>query len=192
MKRIDALRIHVMAEDQIVLLHGEVGTAGEADELEAAISEVSGVLGVESYLYVDLGRGDTGSSAGRSVEQPPEARQRLLAAATSAGVNPSVAPAVVRAILATFAERIPGDERDQFAAHLPADVRSMFTPPRRHRVLAPARTTTELVSRITATTEALPDGREIDVTRVVIRELRALVSDDVLPADLRSSRWGRQ
>lgn len=196
-KRLDVPHIHVMAEDQIVLLHGEVGTAAEAGQLEAAVAEVSGVLGVESYLHVGLGRGDTRPSAGRSVEQPSEARHRLLAAATSAGVNPSVAPAVVRAILATFAERLPGDERDQVATHLPADVRSMFTPPRRLRALAPARTTAELVSRITATTEALPDGREIDVTRAVVRELRALVPEEtadvdaVLPADLRDL-WGKQ
>jgi uncharacterized protein (DUF2267 family)/osmotically-inducible protein OsmY len=191
-KRLDLPHVHVMAEDHVALLHGEVGTAAEADEIEAAVADVSGVRGVESYLHVGLGRGDTRPSAGRAVEQPSGARHGLLTAATSTGVDASVAPAVVRAILATFAERLPDDERDQVATHLPADVRSMFTPPRRLRDLAPSpRTTAELVGRIVATTEALPAGRETDVTRAVIHELRALVPDEaadvaaVLPEDLR-------
>jgi uncharacterized protein (DUF2267 family) len=180
-----------MAEDHIVLLHGEVGTDAEADEIEAAVAEVPGVLGVESYLHVGLGRGDTRPSEGRAVEQPSEAYRRLVAAATSAGVDATIAPVVVRAILATFAERVPEGERDQVATHLPADVRSMFTPPRRYREPALARTTAELVGRIAATTAALPTSRTMEATKAVIEELRALVPEEaadvaaVLPADLR-------
>lgn len=190
-KRLDLPRIHVMVEDHVALLHGEVGTEAEADEIEGAVEAESGVLGVESYLHIGLGRGDTRPSAGRAVEQPSEARRRLFAAATSAGIGSTVAPAVVRAILATFAERILGDERDQVATHLPADVRSMFTPPRRIRQLARVRTVPELVARIAAATEVLPDDKAVEVTRAVVCELRALVPDEVadvaaiLPAELR-------
>lgn len=189
-KRLDLPHIHVMAEGHIALLHGEVATEADADEIEAAVTAVPGVLGVESYLHVGLD-GGTRPSAGRAVEQPSAARRRLFTAATSAGVDSAVAPSVVRAVLATFAERIPDGERDHVATHLPADVRSMFTPPRRLRQLAPVRTADELVGRIAAATEALPAGRELDVTRAVIRELRALVPDEaadvaaVLPDDLR-------
>jgi uncharacterized protein (DUF2267 family) len=190
-KHLDLPRIHVMAEGHIALLHGEVGTEAEADEIEAAVETVSGVLGVESYLHVGLDRGDTRPSVGRAVEQPSEARRRLFAAATSAGIDSSLAPSVVRAILATFAERIPQDERDQVATHLPADVRSMFNPPRRIRQLASMRTVPELVARIAAATEVLPDDKAVEVTRAVVRELRALVPDEaadvaaILPAELR-------
>jgi len=190
-KRLDLPHVHVMAEGHIALLHGEVATEPEADEIEAAVETMSGVLGVESYLHVGLGRGDSRPSVGRAVEQPSEARHRLFAAATSAGVDASLAASVVRAVLATFADRIPRDERDQVATHLPADVRSMFTPPRRTRQLAPVRTVPELVARIAAATEVLPDDKAVEVTRAVVRELRALVPDEaadvaaVLPAELR-------
>ena len=190
-KRLDLPRIHVMIEDHVALLHGEVGTETEADEIEAAVETVSGVLGVESYLHVGLGRGDTRPSAGRAVERPSDARRGLLDAAISAGLDPSAAPSVVRGILATFAERIPADERDHVATHLPADVRSMFIPPRRIRQLAPVRTVPELVARIAAVTEALPHDKAREVTGAVVRELRVLVPDEVadvaagLPAELR-------
>lgn len=196
-KRRDLPHIHVMAEGRIALLHGEVGTEAEADEIEAAVETVSGVLGVESYLHIGLARGDTRPSAGRAVEQPSEARRRLFAAATSTGINPNDAPSVVRAILATFAERIPRDERDQVATHLPADVRSMFNPPRRIRQLAPVRTVLELVVRVASTTDVLPDDRAVEVTRAVVRELRALVQDEaadvaaILPTELRDL-WGER
>jgi uncharacterized protein (DUF2267 family) len=190
-KRLDLPHIHVMAEGQVALLHGEVGTEAEAEELEATVGAVSGVLGVESYLHIGLGRGNTRPSAGRAVEEPSEARRRLLAAATSAGVDATVAPSIVRAILATFAERIPHDEREQVATHLPADVRSMFMPPRRIRQVPRVRTVSELVARIAAATEVLPGDRAVEVTQAVVRELRALVPDEaadvaaILPAELR-------
>jgi uncharacterized protein (DUF2267 family) len=190
-KRLDLPRVHVMAEGHIALLHGEVGTQADADEIEAAVAAVSGVRGVESYLHIGLDRGDTRPSSGRAVDQPSEARRRLVTAASSTGVEPTAAPSVVRAILATFAERLPGDERQQVASHLPADVRSMFTPPRRARKLAPVRTVPDLVARVAATTEALPHDKAVDATRAVVHELRALVPDEAadvaatLPLELR-------
>ncbi len=190
-KRLDVPRVHVMVEDGVALLHGEVGTREEADEIELAVAAVPGVLGVESYLHVGFWDGSTRPSAGRAVEQPSDARRRLLDAAASAGVDGPVAPAVVRAVLSTFAARLPDDERRQVATHLPADVRPMFTPPRQLRRLAPPRTTAELVARIGAETESLPAGKEVEVTRAVLHELRALVPEEaadvaaVLPAELR-------
>ncbi|MGZ4762403.1 MAG: DUF2267 domain-containing protein [Ilumatobacteraceae bacterium] len=190
-KRLDLPHIHVMVEGQIALLHGQVNHLAEADEIEAAVEAVPGVLGVESYLHIGLGRGDTRPSTGRAVAQPSEARRRLFAAATSAGVDSTGEPSIVGAILATFAERIPQDEREHVATHLPADVRSMFTPPRRLRRLAPVRTVPDLVARIAADTEVLPNDKAVEVTRAVISELRALVPDEVadvaatLPRELR-------
>jgi uncharacterized protein (DUF2267 family) len=190
-KRLDVPHIHVMAEDHVALLHGEVTTDDGAHELEAAVAAISGVRGVESYLHVGLGPGDTRPSAGRVVEQPSEARRRLVAATVAAGVAPAVAPSVLRAVLATLAVRLPDGERQQVAAHLPADVRLMFTPPRRLRHVAPARTALELVGRITAANQAPPGGQELEVTKAVVQELRALVPDEAadvaaaLPGELR-------
>ena len=94
-KRLDLPHIHVLVEDHVALLHGVAESDREARELEAAVAAVSGVLGVESYLHVGLTRGDTRPSAGRRVEQPSDARRRLLDTATRAGLDPAVAEPVV-------------------------------------------------------------------------------------------------
>lgn len=190
-KRLDLPHIHLMAEGHIALLHGEVGTQEEADEIEAAVAAVSGVLGVESYLHIGLASGDTRPSEGQAAHEPSEAWRRLVDAATGAGLDPAAALPVVRAVLATFAERLPGGERDHVSTHLPADVRAMFTPPHRTRQAVPVRSVSELVARIAATAAGLPHDNALEVTRMVVRELRALVPEEiadvaaVLPADLR-------
>lgn len=196
-KRLDLPHVHVMVEDHVALLHGEVGTDQEADEIEAAVAAVSGVLGVESYLHVGLTGGDTRPSEGRQIRPPSGARQQLFEAATGAGVDASVAAPVVRAILATFAERLPAGERDHVAAHLPVDVRSMFTAPRRARQAAPPRTVHELVARIASVAAELPSDNARAVTGAVLRQLRSLVPEEaadvgsVLPAELREL-WEQQ
>lgn len=88
-KRLDLPHLNVMVEHHVALLHGVVGTAQEADELETAVAAVSGVVGVESYLHVGIGRGDTRPSAGRLVEPPSAAKLRLLSAARAAGLDRS-------------------------------------------------------------------------------------------------------
>ena len=64
-KRLDLPRIHVMVEKHVVLLHGDVATTADADELVAAVERVPGVAGVESRLHVGLLPGDTRPSEGR-------------------------------------------------------------------------------------------------------------------------------
>lgn len=196
-KQLDIPHVHVTVEDHVALLHGSVSTRSEADEIDQAVADVSGVRGVESYLHVGLGAGDTRPSEGRAVEQPSEAMERLLGAARSAGLEPSLARPATRAILAAFADRLPPGERDQVATHLPADVRALFTPPRRMRRKAPPRTVEELVSRIAATAPGtLPADRSLQVTEAVLRELRSLVPEEradvaaVLPAELKAF-WER-
>lgn len=188
-KRLDLPHIHVMVEDHVALLHGEVGSEADADRIEAAVVAMTGVVGVESYLHVGLTAGDSRPSAGRSVDQS-DARRRLLEAATSVGLDARAATAAVRAILATFAERLPDDERDHVAAHLPPDVRTMFMPPRRIRQRL-VRTVPELVARVIAANPEIPHEKALNVVDAVIRELRALVPEEVadiaavLPAELR-------
>lgn len=82
-KRLDLPHLNVMVEHHVALLHGVVGTAQEADELETAVAAVSGVVGVESYLHVGIGRGDTRPSAGRLVEPLGANRGASMTAATA-------------------------------------------------------------------------------------------------------------
>ena len=191
-RRLDVPRVHVMAENHVVLLHGSVGTHAEAAEIEAAASAVAGVAGVESYLHVGLSANDTRPSAGRALHPPSDAMRTLVAAATRAGVAEPVARPVVRGVLATFADRLPPDERDQVAVHLPEDVRALFTPPRRMWWVGPPRTSAALVARILAETAELPPERAEAVVEAVIHSLRSLVPDEaadvaaVLPSELRA------
>ena len=190
-KRLDLPRIHVMVEDHVALLHGEVTSEAEAEELERAIAAVSGVVGVESYLHVGLTRSDTRPSAGRAVHPPSDALQSLLDAAVGAGIDPDRARPVVRGILATFADRLPAGERAQVRAHLPADVKSMFSPPRRTHRVGRMRTVHQLVARVAATTRELPQDQAEQVTAAVLQALRVNVPDEagdvgaVLPRELR-------
>lgn len=190
-QRLDLPRVHVMVEDHVALLHGAVGTAQEADEIERAVASVSGVAGVESYLHIGLGGGDTRPSAGRAEHPASEARTRLIDAATAAGIDAADASQVVRAILASFAERLPSGEREHVAAHLPADVRELFTPPRRAHRGAPSRTMHGFLSRVGSAAPALAQHDSMRVTAAVLQALRSLVPEEqddvtaVLPTELR-------
>ena len=189
--RLDLPHIHVMVEHHVALLHGEVGSEHDAHEIEQAVAAVPGVTRVESYLHVGLIRGDTRPSEGRASHPSSSALTTLLAAAETAGVDAAAAPAIVRGVLATFADRLPPGEREHVAAHLPADVRPFFTPPRRVAGTHPARTVHDLVGRIVATTSELPLERGERVTSAVVQALRTIVPDDaidvaaVLPTELR-------
>lgn len=191
-KQLDLPRIHVMAENHVVLLHGEVASDADAAEIERAVGEVSGVAGVDSYLHVGLGKGDTRPSEGSAVHPPSPAHRALVEAAVGAGTPTKAAAAVVRGILATLADRIPEGERDQVATHLPADVRPLLSPPRRTQRTAPARTMHEFVARIAATTAELPHEQAEAIVAAVVHALRTLVpeeADDVaaiLPIELRT------
>ena len=63
-KRLDIPHIHVMVEDHVAILHGEVTEDSDIRTLEHAILGVSGVRGVESHLHVGLAPGDTRPSEG--------------------------------------------------------------------------------------------------------------------------------
>jgi len=190
-KRLDLPHIHVMVEDHVALLHGEVTSAAEAEAIECEVAAVSGVVGVESYLHVGLTAGDSRPSSGLAVHPPSQTLHHLLEAAVGAGVEADVAPPVVRGILATFADRLPAGERDHVSAHLPADVKSMFSPPRRAHRAARTRTVHELVARIASTTGELPHDKAEQVTTAVLHALRSSVPDEagpvgaVLPPELR-------
>lgn len=188
-KHLDLPRIHVMVEDHVVLLHGEVGSDEEGREIETTVTAVPGVRGIESYLHVGLISGDTRPSAGRSVNQPSAAYQRLLEAVNGHDMESQIAPMTMRAILATLAERMPDEERNKVADHLPADVRAMFVPPRRSAQRRGG-SASEFAEQVALSTPGLSTERAHEVTAAVVAVLRRLVPeavgdiDAVLPSDL--------
>lgn len=123
-KRLDVPHVHVMVEDGVVLLHGVVDTAAQAVEIEQAALEVFGVTGVESYLHIGLSLGDTRPSVGH--DQPSPVLHRMLDAAGRVGIAEDDRRPLVRAVLATFADRLPEGERRHILAHLPPDAAEMF------------------------------------------------------------------
>jgi uncharacterized protein (DUF2267 family) len=97
----------------------------------------------------------------------------------------------VHAALCGFTDRIPEDERARMLAHLPADVRALAGPVRRHGERPPRlKTLPQLVAAVTAEGGIEPEHAE-EITRAVVATLRGLVRDEardvaaVLPGELR-------
>jgi uncharacterized protein (DUF2267 family) len=190
-KRLDVPRVHVMVDDRVAIVHGEVSTKYQACAIERAIMRVSGVTGVESHLHAGLASGDTRPSEGKAAAPPPsDALRSLLRAADAAGARGD-ARAAVHAVLCAFTDRIPVGEQGQVLGHLPADVRALAGPVRRQGA-QPARlkTVPQLVAAVTAE-GGIPVARAEEITRAVIATLRQLVSEEthdvaaVLPGELR-------
>lgn len=189
-KRLDVPHVHVMVEDHVAIIHGDVSDEVDAAAIEHAVTNVSGVAGVESHLHAGLAPGDTRPSQGATAPRPPsEALRALLDAASGAGAEHP--RAAVHAVLCGFSERIPEDERLQMLAHLPTDVWALTGPARRHGERPPRlRTLPQLVAAVTAEGGIEPEKAE-DITRAVVATLRARVQDEardvgaVLPAELR-------
>jgi BON domain len=74
LKELDNPRVHVMAEGDRVLLHGDIISEDARERLEAAVRRVPGVGTVASYLHVGLLPGDMRPSVGR-VEQSPSRKR---------------------------------------------------------------------------------------------------------------------
>jgi uncharacterized protein (DUF2267 family) len=193
-KRLDLPHIHVMVEDHVALLHGDVGWPRDAAVIEETVRHVSGVRGVESYLHVGLLPSDVRPSDGRIAKHPPsDAMRRLLAAARAAGADESQARGMVRATLSVLAERIPWGERQQFIHHLPRDVRALSAPPRRTGTAAAGvRTAADLVGLIVSEQADSPDPEAAPaIVGAVLAETRRLVPEEaddiaaVLPSELR-------
>jgi uncharacterized protein (DUF2267 family) len=192
-KRLDTPRVHVIADDHVVLLHGDVPGRADAVAIERAVRAVSGVRGVESYLHAGLSAGATRPSSGRAqhdASASPALRQ-LLSAAHDTGATTGQERSAVRAVLATFADRVPDEERAHLFAHVPADVRALAAPPRRYdRRAARLRTVGDLVATI-ATGGGMDAAHAEPITEAVLGCLRQLVPEEAadvaatLPAELR-------
>lgn len=188
--RLDLPHLHVMSENHVIFLHGEVDDVNDVRAIEVAVGRIPGVRGVESYLRVGLLPSDTRPSAGRGA--PSEQRRRLVAAARAGGMDAEHAGEAVHAVLATFADVVPPGERAHVLAHLSPDVASLLTPPRRHGRRAGIRTVSELVDAIVGQVGGITADTAEQVAGGVLRELRSMVPEErrdlaaVLPRDLKA------
>jgi hypothetical protein len=83
------------------------------------VRHTPGVRGLESYLHIGLSAGNSRPSTGRAqwALRPSPALQWLMAAAQGAGAAQDQARRSIRAVLSTFAERLPvGVRRHVFRA----------------------------------------------------------------------------
>jgi uncharacterized protein (DUF2267 family) len=189
---LDIPRVHVSVHDATAVLHGVVGNEADAEEVERAVARVSGVVGVESYLHVGLLAGDTRPSEGALHPRSPRLASELVAAAVDAGVDEPLRARRGRAVLSAFTERLPAGS-EHVEAHLPADVRQLLLPPRRHgKATKRLRTVPELIAEVaTMAGEDIPPERRRSVVEAIVQALRALVPEEsldvaaVLPHDLR-------
>ena len=193
-KRLDVPRVHVIVEDRVAILHGDIPADADARAIEHAIMNVSGIRGVESHLHPGLISGDTRPSQGADRPPASDALKRLLASARDAGAHYPYA--AVHAVLCTFSDRIPDRERDHVFAHLPHDVRALAGPANRHGE-RPRRVKTLVELVAAASAEGGMDATTAPaITRAVVGTLHDLVpeeSDDVsavLPSELRDL-WER-
>jgi uncharacterized protein (DUF2267 family) len=191
-KELDLPHIHVMVNDRVVMLHGEVATPDDVERLDDAINDIPGVKGIESFLHVGLLPSDTRPSTGHSRPQPPsDAHKRFMASALHAGAQPGPTSAV-RAVLSTFCERIPPAEREHLLGHLPHDVRRLAEPPRRRGTqFQRMRHASDLFDAVTHADPQLTADTARAVTLAVLTELVRLVPEEVsdveanLPDELR-------
>lgn len=189
-RRLDTPRVHVMVEDGVALLHGDVPGDAEHRELVDAVLGVPGVLGTVSYLHVGLLPSDTRPSEGRAVAAPSDALRALSDAAARAGAG--LPHHALRAVLSTFASRVPEGEREHLLQHLPEDVRRLTSPPARAGLDAREISDVgDLVAAVQASGALYDTTDPAAVVGEVVQELRRLVPEEaedvaaVLPPELR-------
>lgn len=192
-KRLDVPRVHVMAEGHTVLLHGEVSSDDDAEVIERAVLDISGVDGLRSFLHIGLGEGDTRPSAGRSHQPYSKAYQRLVGAAREAAVvDDATARRIARATLATLVTRLPAGERAHVLAHLPTDARALAEPRMMRWDGAPIDTTADLELAVSSASGEWRYRVTDGAVRAVLTVLQDLVPEEVtdiaavLPEDLRA------
>lgn len=178
-RRLDLPHVHITVADHVARLHGVVARDADARRLERAAARVSGVRAVDSYLHRGLGPGDTRPSSGRRVTAPSAARKELFGAVRQVGVDePEDVERLVRGILSNLLDLLPDGERGHVLAHLPDDVRTLATPPRRLGAVPKPRTIASFVAAVADACGVLPDTAD-QATRSLIASLRALVPEEV-------------
>jgi BON domain len=125
-QELDLPRIHVMAEQHHVLLHGEVTNDLQAKRIEELIEGIPGVRTIESHLHVGLLPGDTRPSKGHHT--PPRMADDLMFAAKQIGLEGTAARCAISAAVRCIFEDLPAPSQDALRKLLPSDI-SRFTQP---------------------------------------------------------------
>lgn len=174
-RRLDVPRVHVLACGHGVMLHGDVGTEGEAARIVDAVRAVPGVGTIDSHLHVGYFAGDSRPSEGAGRAHESAAMHRLVTAAHGAGAAPGTERAAARAVLATFLTAMPAGQRRHVMGHLPADVQALVEEgPRVPH--APLRHVDDFAAAALPTLR--PDVRRV-IVESVLGALRELVPEEV-------------
>lgn len=128
LKRLDQPRVHVLASQGVVTLHGDVTDAPAKVAIEAAARHVVGVTSLHSHLSIGLQAGEMTPSAGHLHERSPLLRQLEHAARSCGYLTDTEGRYVLRAVLGVFSARLPDPQRRRFLDHLPDDVRRLALP----------------------------------------------------------------
>ncbi len=160
-KALDLPRIHVMAEGDRILLHGDVATEDDAERIEAALSGVADVGEIESHLHVGLIPGDTRPSGAYADDS--EMYAALLRVAKKAHLRATPARVAITGALLSVLEMIPSSERTQVVAHFPADVKKLVTARRGGKPRFDARTSVQL-----EVAAALRGGTSLEKAHIIV------------------------
>jgi CBS domain-containing membrane protein len=192
LKRLDQPRVHVMASQGDVTLHGDVSDLQAKALVESSVRSVAGVNRVRSQLHVGLQPGESTPSAGHRSERSPLLRRLEQVARESGFGSEAEARYVLRGALGVFTARLPEPARHRFLDHLPGDVRRLASSA--HWLTSDIRTvTTEHDLAQTAAVAMLTDRMHADqLLRRVLPVLRehaptdAAAVADALPPELRA------
>jgi uncharacterized protein (DUF2267 family) len=188
-RELDIPRVHVMAVDHDVVLHGDVASEEQARTLVDVVHAIPGVARVDSHLAVGFFRGETRPSEGRSHHPPSAALASVLAAAHGGGAATGTETAAAASVIGAFMSLLPPGERRHVLSHLPADLGPLARPSGRSRAARRPRHRAEFMAA--ALPLVAPDERET-IVESVIGALRDLVPEEavdiaaVLPSDLRT------
>jgi uncharacterized protein (DUF2267 family) len=189
LKELDTPHIHVMAEGNRVLLHGEVVDGAARAQIEAAVRKIAGVGTVATYLKVGLFVGEDRPSRGHQ-DIPSRANRAFHDALSHVGLSGRPAELALIETLQLFTDATPEGERAHLFAHLPVDVRSLLKTNSCGCPSEPVADVADFVARVRS-----ESGLKLSEARLavntVIRELLVLVPEEcddiaaVLPPGLR-------
>ena len=189
-KELDLPRLHVIAEGDRVLLHGEVDSDASRERVEAAVREIVGVGSVGSYLRVGLLAGDSRPSSGHHDDEPSRMARHFHDALSGVGISGRPADLALAETLRLWSNVIPAGERAHLRAHLSKDVKSLMHAERHGRSNNRVGDVAELVDQVRVRS-GLASAQAKQAVQTIVHELRTLVPEEcdditvVLPMELR-------
>ncbi len=188
-KELDLPRLHVMAEGDRVLLHGEVDSEVNRERVEAAVRETVGVGSVGSYLRVGLLTGDSRPSSDHHDRNPSRMARHFHDALTGVGISGRPADLALAETIRLWGNVIPAGERAHLKAHLSKDVKSLMHS-ERHGRSNRVGDVAELIDQVRIRSGLAP-AQAKQAVKTIVHELRTLVPEEcdditvVLPMELR-------